>query len=290
MAKRVYKIPASLDAGYLTMNINLANKDGSISHIFTVKKLLAYLLSIFGLVYMLFESFVAQGTVAQKIIFTVVWVLWTVLLVKNDKTGRLQIQMIPSLLTYIPKKARQIYTRKTNKADSFFGICGQSDEVGKKGLISFNDGTYGYMYRVVGSASILLFDDDKTAILNRVDNFYRKLTTDVELVWITTKEPQKVFHQVSHLKKLYDNLDDSEPELKELVNTEFRVLRDEVGGAYKSIHQYLVLKANNKEALLRGRAIIQSEVENSSLMIKQCVPLVNKKDIDEVFCKIYQKE
>ena len=74
------------------------------------------------------------------------------------------------------------------------------------GLIEFLDGSFGSMYRVVGAASALLFEDDKEAILDRVDNFYRKMGFDVEIIKITTKESQKIYHQAAYLKEQYDNL------------------------------------------------------------------------------------
>lgn len=285
-AKSSYKIPASLADGYTSMDIAMSTKDGSVARIFSIKVILAILVAFIGYFFVLTQTFIKGGTLLQKILFTVLWIAWSVLLIKTDKTNRMNFQKIVTLLAYIPRKARHVITRKTSKVNGFYSISNLSD-IDKKGMITFNDGTYGYLYRVVGSASILLFQADQDAIISRVDNFYRKQDTNVEVIFITSKESQKVYRQVANLQETYDNLAVDDPELKMLLEEQFSILKNEVGGTFKSVHQYMILKADNKEALIRARNILQSEVENSALMIKQCVPLRRKDDILEFFAAIY---
>lgn len=97
----------------------------------------------------------------------------TALLLKTDKTKRMGFHLVPVLLGYLPKRNRQVYTRSTNKAGPFYSILGIESIDDVTGLVKYLDGTYAYWYRVVGSASVLLFEDDKNAILDRVDSFGR---------------------------------------------------------------------------------------------------------------------
>lgn len=285
--KDSYKIPASLADGYGSMEIALSTKDGSVARIFQVKIILAAIVSLFGFFICLTRTFIAGGTVGQKIVFTILWLAWSILLIKIDKTNRMNVQKIITLLSYVPKKARYVFTRKSSKVSGFYGISNISD-IGDKGLIHFNDDTYGYLYRVVGSASILLFEGDKKAIISRVDSFYRKQDTNVEIIFMTSKESQKVFRQLANLQEMYDKLEIKNPELQDLMEEQFAILKNEVGGSYKSVHQYLFLKADNKESLTRAKNVLQSEIENSALMIKQCVPLIYKEDIYEVFASVFK--
>ena len=183
-------------------------------------------------------------------------------------------------------KAEVLLNNTFIKSNDFYSIAGfMIDE--RTGLVTYPDGTFGYWYTVVGSASILLFDDDRTAILNRVDAFYRKLNTDAEICFITSKESQKVYRQIASLKRRYDALEAQDPDLLLIADEQFAILRDFVGGSFKSIHQYMILKGDNREALNQLKNIVQSEVENSSLMIKQCTPLY-KDDINNVLRVIYK--
>ena len=155
-------------------------------------------------------------------------------------------------------------------------------------MFVFVDGTYGYWYRVVGSASVLLFDSDRDAIINRVDNFYRKWKYETEIVFLTAKEAQKVYRQVSSLQRRYENIRNDDPDLRELAEEQFKILRDHIGSEFRSIHQYMLLKSNDKESLRTANNILQTEVDNSSLMIRQCVPL-DKTDVLQMLASIYQR-
>ena len=106
---------------------------------------------------------------------------------------------------YVPGSARKVLTRRNSQAAPFHSIVGIS-EIAKDGLIQYADGRVGRAYLVVGSASVLLFEDDKKAILDRVDSFWRKVSTDVEFTFMTTKEPQRTYRQVAALERTNKNL------------------------------------------------------------------------------------
>ena len=77
-------------------------------------------------------------------------------------------------------------------------------------------------------------------------------------------------------------------DLRKLAEEQFRILKEYVGHEFKSIHQYMLIKSANKEVLRRSENVLRSEVENSNLMIKQCVPL-DKDEIIPLLASIYQK-
>lgn len=287
MAKSAYKIPYGLDTSYGDMEISIKSGDAAMSSKpLPIKILLAYLMSLVCCVWVMTQTIISSGSLPQLICFVICWVLLTLVLFKQDATGRMQAELILTLLNYIPKKARQVITRNSANALPFYQIAG-IDRIDKKsGLVVYTDGTYGYWYRVVGSASVLLFDADKRAILDRVDGFYQKMNTECEVIFITTKAAQQVYKQVANLKRRYDRLEVRDPELLELADEQFRCLKNYVGKEFKSVHQYLVLKADNKEVLLQSKNILQSEVENSTRMIKRCIPMFYD-DIVAVLEQIY---
>ena len=286
MAKQSYKIPADLNQSYGDMEIAIQSKDGLGAKPLPIAVILTYISSIILCFYVCSQTVIKHGNVFQIVFFVIMWIGMTLLLARYDKTKRMQLQALPTLFNYIPRVNRIVATRKSAKAGGFYSIAGfMIDE--RTGLVTYPDGTFGYWYTVVGSASILLFDDDRTAILNRVDAFYRKLNTDAEICFVTSKESQKVYRQIASLKRRYDALEAQDPDLLLIADEQFAILRDFVGGSFKSIHQYMILKGDNREALNQLKNIVQSEVENSSLMIKQCTPLY-KDDINNVLRVIYK--
>lgn len=287
-AKSSYKIPYGLEQSYSDMMISLRSKDGSVGKVLPMVVVLTYILSFLVCMFLVTKTFIGtMGNPIQIILFILLWGALTVVLAKYDGTRRMNIQRVMTLLNYIPRRSRHVYTRMKNDAGPFWNLLG-IDTIDSNGLIQFLDKTYGYMYRVVGSASILLFDGDRDAIVTRVDNFYRKWDGDTEIIYITSKEAQKVYRQLANLQKRYENLKNDDPDLRNLGEEQFKILKDYVGKEFKSIHQYMILKSNNKEALRIANSILQTEVETSSLMIKQCIPL-DLEDEYSVLQSIFQK-
>lgn len=286
MAKQTYRIPVGLDATHMDMEIALAGNDGVGLKPLPIKVILLYVASILLGYFVISKPPVCTGSFVQIALFVVFWLALTVVLAHFDGTKRLQIQLIPTLLSYIPKSSRHVYTRVTSKVNDFYGIAGIEDINKNTGVVTYTDGTYGLWFRVVGSASILLFDSDKNEILDRVDSFYQKLGTDYELVFLTCKSAQKVYRQAANLQKRVNRLDSDDEELLALANEQFQTLKSLSRGDSKAIHQYLVLKADNKEALTHARNVLQSEVEHSSRMIKQCTALYYD-DIVDILASVY---
>lgn len=287
MAKQIYRVPFTLDASYADMEITIRTKDGIGFKPAPMKNVLAYVIGFLSCFWIVMNTVMAVAYLPVKIVFCVVYIMAVFMLCKQDPTQRMQAALISPLINYIPKKSRVVMTRSNQNAAPFYQCVGIERIDDKSGLITFADGTFGYMYRVVGSASILLFDADKTAILDRVDAFYRKMNTDAELIFLTVKSSQAVYKQMAALKRLYDNLEARDPDLLGLAEEQFDVLKNFVGGSFKSLHQYLILKADNREMLSQTKNLLQSEVENSSRMIKRCVPLYYD-DIVTVLSTIYK--
>lgn len=229
---------------------------------------------------------VAMGNIVQKLLFVCLWVTITIMLFATDKTNRMRFQQLISLLNYmaIPSN-RRIVTRRTEPATGMLDMC-NIKYIDKSGMIKFADREYGYMYRVTGTASVLLFDEDKKQIINAVDNFYRKLDTNVELIFMTLKEPQKIYNQAAAVKIRYDRLKLYDPDLNDLCNNQLVMLREVVGKKYQSIHQYMVVKADSIEALTAAKITIQNELDQSGLFIKRCIPL-HEDEILEALAVVY---
>lgn len=283
MAKPGYRIPMSLDQNYGDTVISLRNKDDIGLKPMPIKTIIAYLASILGGYSIMQKTVVSSGTFIQKALFVIFWLALTFILLSLDSTNRMQVQLIPTLFSYLPKSSRYVLTRKNSSPSAFYSIVGIKD-VGRNGLVTFADGTYGYFYSVVGSASTLLFEDDRNRILDRVDSFYRKIHAECELVFITTKSAQRVHKQKLALKKRYDKLTDSD--LKALALKQFDCLNNYVGKSFKSIHQYMLIKGDNFEMLEQAKNIVRAEVEGSQRMIRKCMPL-KQKSVESLLAQIY---
>ena len=232
------------------------------------------------------SQMVSVGNAVQKIIFVCMWITMTILLFMTDKTKRMNFQSLISLVNYlaIPTN-RKVITRRDVPATGMLDMC-NIKAIDKSGKITFADRNVGYMYRVTGTASVLLFDSDKNQIINAVDNFYRKVDSNTEYIFITLKEPQKIYNQAAAVKKRYNKLTVYDNDLNDLCNNQLVMLRDVVGKKYQSIHQYMIVKSDNQEALTAAKITLQNELDASGLFIKRCIPLYED-EILEALATVY---
>lgn len=260
--KKSYKIPASLDTSYMDMTITIRNDEGLGLKPLPIKQIAFLVVVLFSGFFLQQKTFIGHAGTGASIAFLVLYIGTGIYLGMMDSSHVLRFEMVPAMLSYIQPDHRKVFKIPI----SFYDIA-DIDE--KTGVIQYADGTVGYAYSVVGSASILLFDSDRDAILNRVDSFWQKQIPGVEYMFITVKQPQNVRSQREFIR----TYDMSDRDLKKLAHDQDVILRDFVGKEFKSIHQYLFIKAPNKEVLRSTYSHLLSEVENSNYMIKRCIQL-----------------
>lgn len=284
MAKPIYKVPASLARSFLDHEISLSGGGWQVKPL-PLKVILFWVVSIFTAFWALSSTFLKHADWWLLVLIVTWWLLTTAFLGAYSKTKELKISNVPALINYVPTTARRVTTRKSSDPSGLYSIVG-IDKVDDSGFITWGDGSVGQAYLVVGAASVLVFEQDKISILDRVDSFYRKVDTTSEFIWLTTKEAQRVHRQLGNLEKRNLALQARDPELFELMEEQHAILTDYVGGSFNSIHQYLVIKADNLEALRRAHTVVQAEAEESALMIKQ-LTMLDAGDSLEMFQAVY---
>ncbi|WP_020385232.1 hypothetical protein [Kribbella catacumbae] len=285
MARHSYKIPAPLNRSFLDHEISFSVGGWQVPPS-PMKQILFLGGGVLVTLWAATTTFIKSAGPALIVLF-VVWSLITVFYLGGlTRTRELRFMTVPALLAYLPRKARLVLTRRSADPSGFYSIVGV-DDVTENGAISFSDGSLGQLYLVVGSASYLLFDEDQTSILDRVDSFWRKVPTSCEHIFITTKEPQRIYHQVANLERRNQALQVRDPDLLELQNEQYDILTGHVGGKFTSIHQYVLLKGKSVDALRQGHLVLQAEVEGSSLMIKE-VTMLGRDESHQMLRILYQ--
>lgn len=271
MAKAAYKVPSSLNRSFLDHEIALSG-GGWQAKPSPIKQLLFFAGGLLTILWAVTSTFIKDSGLGLIVLFVIWAVVAVVYLGGLTKTRELRVKTVPALLAYLPKAARNVLTRHSSNPSDFASVVG-IDNIDETGLISFNDGGVGQAYLIVGSASNLLFDEDRSAILDRVDAFWRKVPTTAEFIMITTKEPQRIYHQIANLERRNRELDLRDPDLLELQNEQYDILTAHVGGKFTSIHQYLLVRGRSADALRQAELVVQAESESSGLMIKELTML-----------------
>ncbi|MGC6586670.1 hypothetical protein ACPV3A_17085 [Paenibacillus sp. Dod16] len=271
MAKTRFKIPTTLDATYFDMEFNLQSKNGvGIKRPVSAKILLSVLFSGFAWFYLVAQTFVGKGGFPVVMGFTISWVVFSVLLIKADKTNRMGIELIFSMLNYLPKSGRYVPVRMSDSVYRLQELLNIKDVDPEDGMIHYLDGQIGHAYHVVGSASALMFEQDKQRVLDKVDSFYRKLPVGVEVIYDTVNEGHVVDEQLEAVAETKVQLKIKSKGLIALLDEQRDILKYAINDqqGLTSLHQYLIVRAPNEAALTEFENLLIGDVENDGLMFR----------------------
>lgn len=284
MEKR-YHIPTSLDVNMLSKTITLfKNQSAPIKASLLFEGIGAFL----SVCWFLSLPIIKSGSFMVKLTMVACFAGLFYLIFVPDATGIIKADMVPAAINYFFKPInRKIVVRQNRPANGMMILSDIDYIEDHTGLIHFLDGTVGFAYSVVGNASRLLFDQDQELILERVDRWYRKMGRNYEFIYITDREAQSVTNQINSLKERYAKLDVDDDDLNAIANMNYRFLDRVVGSTFKSVNQYLIIKADNGESLMRAKATLINEVADSALVFNRCEALM-KPQIEKLLGKIFQ--
>lgn len=268
MSKGRYRVPISLDRSTLDHEITLEGK-GMRMRPLPVKVLMYWFLAFVMIAFILVKSPFSAAPV-WMLFFLFVWMVAAVVVMgKRTKTNEFTFMQVPALIAYLPRPARKVMARRNSKPFGFMSIVGIKS-ISRTGIIYFVNGDVGQMYSVVGSASRLIFDSDRDAIMRRVDAFYRKVDDECSWIQITTKEPQRVFEQVAAVEQQNLALVYTDPDLRSLLEERLTVLTTQVADTFESLHQYLLVRGPRLKSLQNAHKSLVGERTHSSLFLRRC--------------------
>lgn len=287
--KDSYAIRTSLNRTYWDHEIDLSTAQLN-SLLVSVKSVAFYGGTLALGSWLIFASPLSSASVFWRILLGIWLLAFAIYYGRYTKTKRLRIQQLSALPDYTKAK-RSVATRAIADAADFRSIVGVElveTAHGSDGVIRFLDNSFGKAYRVSGSASVLVFDEARDAIVNRYARFWVKMDPAVELMSFTSKEPQPVYQQVASWVDRMENLKYSDPDLLKIAETKRRALVNYEGETYSSIQQYLLLRAPSLEQLRQADALLKNEIAESTLVFKTLREM-NAKDTTKLLGSIYQK-
>lgn len=290
MAKESYKIRASLDRSRIDRNISIPiSEDMGVKSLY-LGSLLFGIGGVLSLMAIMSYTFMKNASLPVKSFFSVFYLLMVGFCAYYTKFKELSIVQVKDFLEYIPRRSRIVKTGFGGDIKNFASITGITNFDKKTGIVQFYDGGYGVVYSVVGSASRLLFEKDQNLILDAVNNFYTKLPFNVEMITFTTKEAQKVYAQAYYLEERYKKLKafGGDDELLELLEEEYDILKNHVGKEYTSIHQYVMLRADNAPQLKTQLPLFERAMLSSQLVFKS-VERLDSKDVQKLLGGVYKE-
>lgn len=127
------------------------------------------------------------------------------------------------------------------------------------GYLRFTDGSYGAVFKIVGSASNNAFSVDRAASIDSFSNFLRTLPLNTTIGFITNAGGQKVTMQMDHLLDVYAH--EKDLLILQYINEEIHELGDYVQGKFYSLHQYMLIRGDDYNALKNAIEQIQLYID-----------------------------
>lgn len=261
-----FSLPHSLDTSFLDVAIMLASANNGIQlkRQITVRVLLMFVAGIFLYMFLIFETPLGKGGILGVIWWTLGYFWILVLLSLPTETKQVGTSLLKPMYKYLQPESRNVATRSISPADKVRSLVGIEGVAKATGKVVYTTGEVGFIAEVVGNASILMFEEDQNTVLTDTRNFYRKLTPNVSVIIDSVTEPQRVQNQVAVAMQRQDDMKWNSPGLQSLMNSQISVLSDYVGEEFKSLHQYMVVRAKNDDALREFSQWLDLQVEKGS--------------------------
>lgn len=246
---------------------------------FTIR---TFLMIVFGIILLMVletQTVIGHGGVGA-IVFGILW-MWLVWEVSQPlPTKKVAITYFLVLARYLPKNNRIMSFRSFAPAYAVSLLTGiQDNGISDRGLIRFMNNDVGRVFEITGSASRLMFDEDRKRVVNDARNFYRNINPTTTMIIDTLSSPQRVKTQVLATKWQLDHLRLQSPGLKQLLLHEKDALEEHVGRQFPMYHQYFVVRAVNEDEMNMFIQWLMQVMGSSSLYLKDIRPIDDKKEV-----------
>ena len=284
--KASYKIPYGLNKGLLDTEINTETFGFKVfgSFTFSVRSFFIWIGVIFSCLYFVSHGFIQNGNIIHKFIFIILYLLFFGLICSRDNIKRLKLYSIPLIFNYFKKSNRVVHTRKRNPLLGL-KILSNIDKINVDGSVDLYTGEKAFFYDIEGSASTMLFESDREAIIKAVERFFIMLDPKIELIFVKANQSQDSYEQIYNLKKKHSQLTVKDADLEQLFSDHYYILKDYVGDHYKSNRQYLAVICKDREILRRANDFLINAVAENAFVLKKLNRL-DKKEVTDFIAYI----
>lgn len=278
---RLYGFRANLNDSLFDTTIPIMTSSGEqiTKREFTIR---TFLMIVFGIILLMIietQTVIGHGGFGA-VIFGVLW-MWLVWEVSQPlPTKKIAISYFLVLARYLPKRNRQMSFRSFAPAYGVSLLTGiQENGVSDRGVIRFLNNDIGRVFEITGSASRLMFDEDRTRVVNDARNFYRNINPTTTMIIDTLSSPQRVKTQVMAADWQLKHMTLNSQGLKQLLEHEKDALEEHVGHQFPMFHQYFVIRAVNEDEMNMFIQWLMQVMGSSSLYLKDIRPLDSKTEV-----------
>lgn len=261
-----FKLPFSLNVSTFDLPVTFVTQGGNtlFKRQITVRTLVLVMVGVLLYFLLVTQTPLAGGGFIGIITWTIGYFWLIYLLAAPTKTKLIGASNLKAMYNYVAKSNREFNTTDDGFYEPIEKMIDIHEISEADSMVIFSNGDVGYIYELIGNASILMFEEDQAHVLGASRNFHRKLTPNVSIYYDSATEPQKTETQVVNLLDKQENLINKHPALMQLMDTQIDVLMNYVGNEFKSLHQYMVVRAKNPIALRDFESWLNLQMDKSS--------------------------
>ena len=252
MAKKTYRIPYSLNVTKLQAPVILTGRKGQGPFKRPVKLLTVILLALLGLVVPMFifmNTGISEGSFLGKVLFFVGWEMFVLLLVIPQSNGQEGYKTIwPTLSYWVDTHNKVISTRGDADVTEVSDVL-QIRKIDNEGTITFVNGWVGKIYEVDGHASNMLFENERSYVIDAFERWLQRLPANVSVSIPTQHAPLDLGRQINAAIRRTER--QRSTDLKALAARKEKVIRQNIAGneRFKTISQCVMISATDVPTL-----------------------------------------
>lgn len=206
----------------------------------------------------------SHGGIVRPIMFLIaIDILAWLLFATRIKTGLTGFKLFRIAKTHLLKFQGQSVTFDKTTPLSTVADYIPIKEILKDDTLVFEDGSKGRLIPIIGYASTNMFVSGKIETIDAFQNALRTADNDTTQFLLTVVSGQNVGNQVRTLMNSYEK--ETNQTIRQWYRDEIRKLTDYVDGQFDTLHQYILFKYPNEDALQGTLTWLQELMTSGSL-------------------------
>lgn len=291
--KEKYKIPYTLDKHLGDVPIKFTNREGTMSigpEDLTIRPFLVTVFSGMAYIGLFFSSSLSslflEGSFLGQLLVTIGYAgLVYFSLREISVPGLYGYNVVMPFFNYVTSGRNKLI--KTTHEQPYMPVSQLigMHEPDPKGYLNFNTGTdCGQLFKITGTASNNTFDIDREQTINEFGQFLRIIPENTVVTFVTNTGGQNVNQQLTHLLDLFDRTTDRL--MQSYIGEEVKELYNYVQDNFVTLHQYMIITAEDPAALENAVKRIQEFAKQSGMVISS-MSIPSKKNNYSFFQSIY---
>lgn len=283
MHRSTYTIRTSLNDSWWDLVINPSSN--GIKRDITLRTFACIILASIVYIFLITKPTLLHAGLLSQVLFSISY-FWIILwFVTPSKTQILGTHYVVVMFNYLfSGVSKHIVTRSNSKAMPVYTLFGIK-EIQNDGQILYANDEVGVCLDVAGNASVLMFNEDKEAILDHTSKFFSNLPINSTIILDTSTSPQKIDKQMKAKESQKNNMVLKNSNLSKLIDLQNTML-DFVSTHNNTLHQFLWIRSSDIEEIKKVKEQLSMHARSANGYVSEYRQL-KQEELIEYLSNVY---